>query len=84
MTAAVLALPVQMPSAALAVLDLGVRLQFRDERIHRTAARLVAQEVLDLVVDVNERLLAAALLVRLVDGYGYGLLIDTGDSGCLG
>ena len=35
--------------------------------VHRAPSRLVAQEVLDLVMDVDERLGLSALFVRLVD-----------------
>ena len=60
------AVAVLVLSAALAELDLSGGAEFGDERVHRATTRFVAEKVLDLVVDVDERLLSAALLVRLV------------------
>ena len=69
--AALVVMAVVVSAAALMldvlVLDRRLLAEVRDVGVHRLAARLVAEEVLDLVVHVDDRLLPAAALVRLVD-----------------
>ena len=65
--AARVSVAVVVSARAFLVLDRRRGAELGDEGIHRLAAGVVAEEVLDLVVDVDERLGAAAFLVRLVD-----------------
>ena len=59
-------------AGALVLIDFGefdfrVGAEVGDEGVHGLAARVVAEEVLDLVMDVDQRLGAAGLFVGLVD-----------------
>ena len=67
--AAVVAMTMVVPATALVldvlVLDRRLLAKLSDISVHRLAARLVAKEILDLVVDVDDGLLSAAAFVAL-------------------